>query len=92
MGSMAVLTHTDSLVQELQSLPLKVEGGAGDTKIVWDKNNADEVQSARETFDRLRGKGFSAFAVTRTGGKGTMISEFDPDAEKIILAPRFAGG
>jgi hypothetical protein len=33
MGSMAVLTHTDSLVQELQSLPLKVDGGAGDTKI-----------------------------------------------------------
>lgn len=64
----------------------------GDTKITWDRDNEDEVAAARASFDLLRGKGFSAFSVGRTGRKGKLITEFDPDAERILLVPQIAGG
>jgi hypothetical protein len=67
-------------------------GREGDLKVVWDKANEAEVGSARSTFDELRAKGHLAYKVKRDGGKGEMIRTFDPDAEKIILAPPMAGG
>jgi len=64
----------------------------GDTKIVWDAEKADEVENARDSFNKLRKRGYAAFAVKRDGSKGAVINEFDPDAEKIILSPPLAGG
>ena len=64
----------------------------GDTKAIWDPNNADEVAAARATFDRLKKKGYIAYAVRPGGEKGEVVQEFDPKAEKIILAPPMAGG
>ena len=71
---------------------LAVMGRQGDTKVIWDASNADEVAAARKTFDELRGKGFLAFSVKAMGGKGEQIFKFDPEAEKIILAPPMRGG
>jgi hypothetical protein len=64
----------------------------GDTRVMWDPNNGDEVTSARNQFNELRGKGYLAYKVTETAGKGDLIREFDPDAGKIILAPPMRGG
>lgn len=71
---------------------MRVMGRKGDTNIIWDPDNADEVAQARKTFDELRGKRFVAFRVGRGGKKGEQITEFDPGAEKMILAPPMAGG
>jgi hypothetical protein len=71
---------------------LAVLDRTGDTKLIWDPDNDVEVASARRTFDDLRAKGFLAYSVDKGGKKGTVIREFDPDAEKIILAPPMAGG
>ena len=71
---------------------LRVLDETGDTKIVWDAEKPDEVENARESFNRLRKKGYAAFSVDRKGEKGRSITEFDPDAEKIILSPPIAGG
>lgn len=66
---------------------------SGDTKIMWDADNEEEVQAAREMFNKLVTHGrHAAFAVKRTGGKGGRIREFDPEAEKIILVPQIVGG
>lgn len=65
---------------------------AGDLKVVWDADNEDEVQAAREQFDSLTGKGYMAYTVAARGRKGEQIRTFDPDAEKIILAPAMRGG
>lgn len=71
---------------------MAVIGKEGDTKVIWDKGNADEVATARKTFDELKKKGFSAFSVKDNGDKNVRLDEFDPAAEKIILVPRMQGG
>jgi hypothetical protein len=72
---------------------MAVMGSSGDTKVVWDKDNADEVATARATFDGLTKKGFTAWSVTgEDGRKGEQIRRFDPEAERVILTPRMAGG
>lgn len=64
----------------------------GDTKLIWDPSKAVEVDSARAMFNDLKKKGYSAYAVDRKGEKGEVITKFDPDVEKIILAPPTVGG
>jgi len=64
----------------------------GDTKHIWSRDNTDEVAEARSLFDRMKAKGFQAWSVTRKGDKDQRITEFDPQAEKIIFAPALQGG
>ena len=71
---------------------MRVIDVTGDSKIIWSRDNQDEVDAARETFNRLKKKGHTAYSVDKSGEKGKVITEFDPDAEKIILAPRMVGG
>ncbi len=71
---------------------MRVMDHTGDTKIIWNSENKDETDAARETFNRLTKKGHKAYMVKKDGEKGEVITEFDPDAEKIILAPQMVGG
>ena len=72
---------------------MSVLGREGDTKVIWDANNPDEVDAARRTFDDLRRRGFTAFSVKgKDGERDRVITTFDPAAERIILVPRVAGG
>lgn len=64
----------------------------GDIRVMWDSARPSEVSAAKKAFDEAIKKGHLAFAVKKTGEKGTQIREFDPEAEKIILAPAMAGG
>lgn len=65
----------------------------GDTRLIWDRDRDNEVRAAREMFNRLRAEGYLAYSVRgEKGEKGEVIREFDPDAEKIIMAPRQQGG
>jgi hypothetical protein len=64
----------------------------GDTKVIWDPKNPDEVDAARQQFNTLKAKGFLAFSVKKDGEKGTRIKEFDPEAEKIIMSPQPLAG
>ena len=64
----------------------------GDSKIMWDPNNADEVAAAKKTFDDLKNKGFVAYSVAPGGMKGEILRTFDSRAEKLIMAPAMAGG
>lgn len=72
---------------------MAVMGKEGDTKLIWDRRNEDEVANARRTWDELVGrKRYLAFAVKKDGDKGEQIREFDPEAERIILVPPMKGG
>ena len=64
----------------------------GDTKVIWDPANEDEVEAAEEQFDSLIAKKFKAFAVKKDGEKGKEIKKFDPKAGKIIMVPALVGG
>jgi hypothetical protein len=72
---------------------LHVMDSTGDTRLMWDKGNEDEVSAARRTFRDLKAKGYLAYSVRgKKGEKGTVLREFDPDAERIIMSPQLVGG
>lgn len=64
----------------------------GDSKTIWDSENEDEVSVARDTFNKLRKKGYAAFRVGSGGKKAEKMDEFDPEAGKMIMVPPLAGG
>jgi len=65
---------------------------SGDTKVIWDATNEDEVDAAKKQYDHLIEKGFAAYSVKKKGGKGKKISKFDRTAERIIMVPPIVGG
>jgi hypothetical protein len=71
---------------------LRIMGSQGDLKVTWSVDDPNEVEMARKQFSELRAKGFLAFRVDKQEDKGEQITEFDPAAEKIILAPQIRGG
>jgi hypothetical protein len=71
---------------------LAVMDRTGDTKLIYDPGNADEVDAARTTFRNLKKKGFIAYKVSGNGDKGEILTEFDATAGKIIMAPPMVGG
>jgi hypothetical protein len=71
---------------------MSIMDGSGHKQLKWNTENLDEVLVAKETFDNLVGRGYSAFASpTKTEAKHT-IKEFDPTMEDVIMVPRTVGG
>lgn len=64
----------------------------GDVKVQWNRQNQDEISVARDTFEKLKGKGYAAFKMTASGSQGEQIRTFDPSYEHVILVPPIAGG
>lgn len=71
---------------------LRYLSGKGDSKVIWDPTNADEVEAAKAQFDILKGKGYKAFSVQKDGAKGKPMSKFRKTAGRIIMVPQIAGG
>jgi hypothetical protein len=91
MTTLATEANRDDL--EDGKLVMVVLDRTGDSRHIWDRNNADEVSEARALFTRMtQEKKFQAWSVTRKGDKDQRITEFDPAAEKIIFSPALVGG
>jgi hypothetical protein len=71
---------------------MSIMDATGDTKLIWNPNNEDEVECARRTFKDLKKKGYLAYTVKNGGDKGEVVTEFDAKLEKLILAPAVIGG
>lgn len=66
---------------------------SGDSKYIWDKNTPAEVEVAETMFKSFRKKGYLAFTVKgKDGAKGEQMTDFDPDAERVIFSPAMQGG
>ena len=93
---MARMTYTEAL-REMEVGPdqgcLICLDNQGDTKVKWHRTSVVEVEAARTVFDTLKNSGHMAYKVSGEDGlKGELLHEFDPAAERIILAPPLAGG
>ncbi len=77
---------------DLNERKMSIIDDTGDTEVKWNHNNADEVAAARATFDSLKRKGYTAYALSAGGGRGAVIAEFDQTVERMVLAPRVVGG
>jgi hypothetical protein len=75
-----------------ECFPSSVELTAGDTRMMWNKDNPDEVEAARLAYNKLVSKGYVAFRTDSKGDRSSRLSEFDPAAERIIMVPKIQGG
>ena len=72
---------------------LSIADPSGDTRIMWDPNNKDEVETARAAFDAAKAKGMLAYSVDpESADKGEVINKFDKKAGKIIMSRQLVGG
>jgi L-alanine-DL-glutamate epimerase-like enolase superfamily enzyme len=71
---------------------LRVLSSMGDTKVIFDPDNDDEVAAAKVQYKTLIDKGFKAFKVKKSGEPGKKMKRFDKDAGKIIMVPPIIGG
>jgi hypothetical protein len=88
---MSTLVQEANRIEESDGVMVVLDR-SGDTRHTWDRNNADDVATMSALFDKLTGEGKQAWSVTRKGNKDQRITEFDPEAEKIIFAPALVGG
>lgn len=70
---------------------LSVMDSTGDTTIKWHRDNPNEVEAARLSFEHLLSKNFTAYRV-KNGERGERITKFDPNAGEIVMVPRIVGG
>lgn len=67
--------------------------GTGHTEAaVWGNGDPNALLIASETFNRLKGEGYSAFEMLSDGTAEGVIDEFNPEADEIIFLRPFAGG
>ena len=73
---------------------LHITDSTGDTRILWDPRNKDEVATAEAAFDAAKAKGMLAFRVDDTTGEktGEVIRRFDKKAGKIVMVRQTQGG
>lgn len=68
---------------------LRVMGSSGDEKIQWDTDVQETVDIAAKKFAELLLSGHLGYV---TVGQTRSLSEFDPNAERIVMTIPLAGG
>lgn len=65
----------------------------GDSRIEWNPENDEETNAAKEMFNKtIEIDGMRAYELGKDGKQGKEIKKFNPNAAKIIMVPRIAGG
>ena len=86
-------TKSAEAINPLTHGEMAVMNETGDTKVIWNRDNPDEVEMARKQFAEFKKKKFAAFSVRgKEGEKAEQIFDFDPNAERIIFVPAMQGG
>lgn len=77
----------ESLIGEMN-----IMDSSGHKQLKWNTDKLDEIAAAKDTFDTLVKKGYTAFgSETKSEPKHT-IKEFDPTMEELVMVPRTVGG
>jgi hypothetical protein len=77
---------------------MDVMDSSGHTSVTWDPTDEASVNDARREFTRLTGEGYQAYRMEAVGehavveNKGARITEFDPEAGRLLLIPHRVGG
>jgi tetrahydromethanopterin S-methyltransferase subunit H len=64
---------------------------AGDTRHIFDENDAQALVKAEQRFEDLTGGGFTA-ATRNASGEAAVTHKFDPAAAETLFVPRLVGG
>jgi hypothetical protein len=72
---------------------LSIADPSGDTRIMWDPRNPEEVDTAKAAFKKAKEQGMLAYRVGEEGdATGEVITEFPKKAGKIIMTRQLVGG
>jgi hypothetical protein len=71
---------------------MRILNSSGDSTVTWSPEVAEEVKSASDIFEELVQQHYTAYAFKVSAQPGEVITRFEPGAQKIIMAPRMAGG
>jgi hypothetical protein len=71
---------------------LRVLDKGGDKEIPWDPEDREQLDDARFVFETLMRAGYQAYRLEANGRTGEFLRRFKPEAQEIVLAPRFVGG
>lgn len=67
------------------------ETAEGEEEIAWTKNDAEQMDKAKQVFQKYFMKGWIAYATTQDNTKKQVFS-FDPEYMEIVLVPIASGG
>jgi hypothetical protein len=71
---------------------IKVLDSNGHTTVEWNESE-EQIATAKEVFDNQVAAGYMAFVIDqRDKSKGRLLTEFDPEAEEILITPPIYGG
>lgn len=83
----AMLGEAKILAQRIGRHCLTLLTEKGDERLVWDKEDGSEAKEAKQRFTEFIGRGYKAYSVDARGQKKMRITEFDVDAQEIIMVP-----
>lgn len=94
MSTLTTDTAEDLAAIEAGKGVLCIMDTTGDTRIMWDPNNRDEIAAAEAAFNEAQKRGMVGYKVDPTSGEKTaeVVKKFDKKAGKIIMAPALRGG
>ena len=87
-----ILEEVIVMVKEIAKSVMKILSPKGDERLVWDQDNGPEAKEAKSKFKELIKKGYSAFSVDHESKKNRKITEFDVEAEEILMVPATVKG
>lgn len=70
---------------------LRIMNGKGDTAVTWELDAEEAIKEAERIFKEHRARGASAFEIG-SDKEATKVTEFNKNAEEIVIVPRVAGG
>lgn len=70
---------------------LKIMDRRGHSTMTWSKDLQETVDAANERFNELLREGYTAFEMC-SATAGEQVTEFDANAETILLIPRMVAG
>lgn len=72
---------------------IQVLGQEGDSRIMWDRRNKDEIGTAEAAFNEAKKRGMLIYkAEGKDGHQGEQVREFDKKHERLIVVPALQGG
>lgn len=67
---------------------VRILDDSGDTRLVWNRKNHQEIEDARKKFDEYISKGYRAYVCRWDGSKGSRVESFDSLLEEIIMVEK----
>jgi hypothetical protein len=86
-------TPPTDIEPEEEKHSLHITDASGDTRLMWDPRNTEELAAARAAFNNAKSNGMLAYGVKKSGkSDGEVIRNFDPQLGKIIMVRPLQGG